>query len=186
MSNLNQKGNEGRKQRADVRRKEMLTLAAKGKTNKQISEVLGVKEKTVENSLAIARKEPLVVTDENRQATLDELSMLRDEVLSHRKGDKPLPLAAIDRLIKITEVVMRLEGTAAPTRSVATNVNVDAQNVGPYRKFVLACSGLEESQIEQLLVMAREMPRISRPRPEPPDSSPLWAKQLKEANDETA
>jgi hypothetical protein len=184
MSNL-QKANEGRKARAEARRIEMQKLAAQGKSDKHIAEQQGVALQTVKNNLTIARKDPLTITEDNRQATLDELMELKAEVKSHRKGSKPLPLAAVDRLIKIAEVVMRLEGTAAPSKSITAHVDA-TENIGPYRKFVLACSGLEESQIEQLFVVARDMPRISRPRPEPPTTSPLWVKQLKEATDEVA
>jgi hypothetical protein len=79
---------------------------------------------------------------------------------------------------------MDLRGTAAPSRSVATNVNVDAEAIGPYRKFVQAVSGLDEQQIEQLFLMAREMPRRPFAMVEPPKTSPLWIKnQLTEGDD---
>ena len=182
--NNQQQLNEGRKQRAAARRIEMQKLAAHGRTDKQIAAEVGVAEKTVRNNLAIARKDPFTITEDNRQATLDELMELKTEVKSHRKGNKPLPLAAVDRLIKIAEVVMRLEGTAAPTKSITANMNVDAENIGPYRKFVLAVAGLDESQIEQLLLMAREIPRKPFVMVGPPKTSPLWTKnQLTEGDD---
>lgn len=110
--------NAARATQAATRRVEMQKLVAEGKTNKEISEVLGVAPSTIANNLAITRKDPLAIVDEKRRETLDELMQLKNEVKSHRKGDKPLPLAAVDRLIKIAEVVMRLEGTAAPTKSI--------------------------------------------------------------------
>jgi DNA-binding CsgD family transcriptional regulator len=116
-----------------------------------------------------------------REQQLAELVGLRD-VLS---DPKIKPDRKVELTLAIIDREMRLTGTAAPTKSVVGHVNA-TENLGPYRKFVLACSGLDLDQIEQLLVMAREMPRISRPRPEPPTTSPLWVKQLKEANDETA
>jgi hypothetical protein len=75
---------------------------------------------------------------------------------------------------------MDLRGTAAPTRSESLNVNADAENIGPYRKFVLAAQGLDESQIEQLLLTARELPRKPFVMAQPPKNSPLWGKTPKQ------
>jgi hypothetical protein len=152
-----------------------------GKTQGEVAKQLGVTRQTVnENLMGSGMTEN--ITTVARAEAVSEMKQLRDEVLRHREGNKPLALAAIDRLIRIAEVVMRLEGTAAPTRSESVSLHADAQNIGPYRQFVLACSGLEQDQIGQLLVMARELPRRQRALPEPPDSSPLWGKQL-EGND---
>ena len=152
MSNQQQL-NTNRKARAEARRKEMLTLVAKGKPDKQIAVELGVTEKTVRNNLVIARKDPLTITEDNRQATLDELKELKAEVKSHRKGDKPLPLAAVDRLIKIAEVVMRLEGTAAPTKSITATINaeVDPAKLVGYRKFLYHTRHLSEEDVNRLV-----------------------------------
>jgi hypothetical protein len=175
----------GRKQRARDRRKHIAVLAAQGKPDKKIAEELGMAEQTVRNNLVIARKEHPTVTDENRQATLEELRELKDEVRSHRKGDKPLPLAAVDRLIKIAEVVMRLEGTAAPSRSENVSINADVENLGPYRKFVLAVQGLDETQVEELLTAARAVPRKALARPVWPKTSPLWGNEPKQLEGDT-
>lgn len=163
MSNQ-QKLNEGRKARAAARRLRMQTLAAQGKTDKQIAEEVGMAEKTVRNNLVIARKDPLTVTEDNRQATLDELMELKNEVKSHRKGDKPLPLAAVDRLIKIAEVVMRLEGTAAPTKSISANVNVEQQviPIEQQLEYVNAFAGLYEDERLQELDRVKARKRTCR------------------------
>lgn len=163
MNNLNQKGNEGRKQRAAERRVTMQKLAAQGKTNKQIGELIGVKEKTVENSLAIARKDPLTVTEDNRQTALDELLELKNEVKSHRKGSKPLPLAAVDRLIKIAEVVMRLEGTAAPTKSIHATVSGPQLDV-LYLEIRQELLDLSDGDKQDALLLIREFAQ-SRKKP---------------------
>jgi transposase len=152
MSNL-QKANEGRKARAEARRLEMQKLAAQGKSDKHIAEQQGVALQTVKNNLTIARKDPLTITEDNRQATLDELMELKAEVKSHRKGSKPLPLAAVDRLIKIAEVVMRLEGTAAPTKSISANVNLEQQiiPIEQQLEYLNAFAGLyEDERLEEL------------------------------------
>jgi hypothetical protein len=154
MNNLNQKGNEGRKQRAAARRINMAVLAAKGATDKEIAGEYGVAVKTVKNSLVRARSEGYEdIVKQNRETTIDELKMLRDEVLSHRKGAKPLPLAAVDRLIKIAEVVMRLEGTAAPTKSITANVSVEQQviPIEQQLEYLNAFAGLyEDERLEEL------------------------------------
>jgi transposase len=152
MSNL-QKANEGRKARAEARRIEMQKLAAQGKSDKHIAEQHGVALQTVKNNLTLARKDPLTITEDNRQATLDELMELKAEVKSHRKGSKPLPLAAVDRLIKIAEVVMRLEGTAAPTKSISANVNLEQQiiPIEQQLEYLNAFAGLyEDERLEEL------------------------------------
>jgi DNA-binding CsgD family transcriptional regulator len=152
MSNQ-QKLNEGRKARAAARRVEMQKLAAMGRTDKQIADEVGVAAQTVRHNLVRARKETFNVTDENRQATLDELMELKAEVKSHRKGDKPLPLAAVDRLIKIAEVVMRLEGTAAPTKSITAHVDadIDPEKLVGYRKFLYHTRHLSQADVNRLV-----------------------------------
>jgi hypothetical protein len=156
--------NEGRKARAATRRLEMQKLAAMGRTDKQIAEVTGMAEKTVRNNLVIARKDPFTITDDNRQATLDELLELKSEVKSHRKGDKPLPLAAVDRLIKIAEVVMRLEGTAAPTKSISANVNVEQQVISMEQQleYLNAFAGLYDDERLQELDRVKARKRTCR------------------------
>jgi predicted transcriptional regulator len=152
MNNLH-KANEGRKQRAAERRVTMQKLAAKGTPDRRIAEELGVTEKTVRNQLVMARKDPFTITEDNRKATLDELLELKNEVKSHRKGNKPLPLAAVDRLIKIAEVVMRLEGTAAPTKSLTANVNLDQQviPIEQQLEYLNAFAGLyDDERLEEL------------------------------------
>lgn len=147
-----QKGNEGRTARAEARRVEMQKMVAQGRSNKDIAQVLGVTEKTVENNLALVRKQQPTVTDDRRQAAIDELVMLRDEVLSHRKGNKPLPLAAVDRLIKIAEVVMRLEGTAAPTKTISAHVDgVQVIPIEEQYEYKQAFAGLyDDERLEEL------------------------------------
>jgi predicted transcriptional regulator len=162
--NNQQQLNEGRKQRAAARRIEMQKLAAHGRTDKQIAAEVGVAEKTVRNNLAIARKDPFTITEDNRQATLDELMELKTEVKSHRKGNKPLPLAAVDRLIKIAEVVMRLEGTAAATKSITANVNVDQQAIPIEQQleYLNAFAGLYEDERLQELDRVKARKRTCR------------------------
>lgn len=181
MSNMH-KANEGRKARAEARRKGMLTLAAKGTPDAVIAQELGVSPQTVRNNLVIARKEPLTLMEDNRQEALDELKQLKAEVLSHRKGSKPLPLAAVDRLIKIAEVVMRLEGTAAPTKSISASVEVklDPATMGMYDRFFHECRGLTSEQFEQVWAFMGSLPRKPFEIVQPPKTSPLWGNEPKQ------
>src|SRR5258708_40238701 len=66
---------------------------------------------------------------------------------------------------------MDLRGTAAPAKSIVGHVN-DAENIGPYRQFGIACRGLEDDQFQEWLAMARGMERKKRPMPQPPKPSP--------------
>lgn len=179
-----QKLNEGRKARAAARRETMLKLAAQGKTNKQISAEVGVAQQTVQNNLSRANKEPLTLTEERAQSALDELAELKEEVKSHRKGNKPLPLAAVDRLIKIAEVVMRLEGTAAPTKSISANVNVNPEHSEEYLLFREACAGLSDEQKHDVRMYAKALPRTWVAPPIEANFPPPMVRQL-EADNET-
>jgi hypothetical protein len=129
-----------------------------------------------------ARSETQTEMQLYRQDQLTRIQEKWDEIENDESMSGAEKHLAWSRWMKLE---MDLRGTAAPSKSITAHVDA-TENIGPYRKFVLACSGLEESQIEQLFVVARDMPRISRPRPEPPTTSPLWVKQLKEATDEVA
>jgi hypothetical protein len=121
-----------------------------GKTQGEVAKQLGVTRQTVNENL-MGSGMTQHITEVARQEAIDELKQLKGEVLSHRKGDKPLPLAAVDRLIKIAEVVMRLEGTAAPTKNITATINADvdpAKLVG-YRKFLYHTRHLSEEDVNE-------------------------------------
>jgi predicted transcriptional regulator len=172
--------NKDRKSTSEVRRARMQKLSALGKSAAEIAKTEGVAVQTVHNNLVLARKEASPIANAIREEADGELRVL----LSFIKQSEEMTDAEIVREIRATWKDLReLHGADEPTRSESVNVNVDGQNVGPYRKFVQACSGLELDQIEQLFVMAREMPRRTRPLPEPPTTSPLWVKQLDGQNE---
>jgi hypothetical protein len=80
-----------------------------------------------------------------------------------------------------------LRGTAAPSRSENLTLNADVEAVGPFRKWVKATRGLNEQQVDQLLVAAEKTPRKAFAMVEPPKTSPLWnKKQLTEGDHEVA
>ena len=97
------------------------------------------------------------------------------------------PEKRIELALKIIAQDAKLKGTEAATRSENVNVNLDGDAIGPYRQFVLASRGLDAEQVEQLLTLAREMPRKPFVQVAPPKSSPLWdVPQLTEGTDEDA
>jgi DNA-binding Lrp family transcriptional regulator len=170
-------------QRAE-RQARALDLMKSGETQEAIAEILGVSRTTfwrdlqaIEARYVEGSKEDVASFKKSQYEAL-----IRIESATAEGSIEP---EVANALVRVRDSVARLLGLNAPSKSITAHVDA-TENIGPYRKFVLACSGLEESQIEQLLVMARNMPRISRPRPEPPTTSPLWVKQLKEADDEVA
>jgi hypothetical protein len=60
-----------------------------------------------------------------RDRQLSQLDDMRSEIGRYRDAGKPLPLRALDRLLKILEVEADLLGTRAPTRSVRATVSLD-------------------------------------------------------------
>ena len=60
-----------------------------------------------------------------RERQLEELQELRAEVQRHRDANKPLPLPALDRLLRIIDLESELVGSKAPSRSVSTTVALD-------------------------------------------------------------
>jgi DNA-binding Lrp family transcriptional regulator len=170
-------------QRAE-RQARALDLMKSGETQEAIAEILGVSRTTfwrdlqaIEARYVEGSKEDVASFKKSQYEAL-----IRIESATAEGSIEP---EVANALVRVRDSVARLLGLNAPSKSITAHVDA-TENIGPYRKFVLACSGLEESQIEQLFVVARDMPRISRPRPEPPTTSPLWVKQLKEATDEVA
>jgi hypothetical protein len=70
---------------------------------------------------------------------------------------------------------MDLRGTAAPTRSVSTNVNVnvDPLTMGMYDRFLHECGGLTPEQYEQVWQFMRNLPRTPVDI-NPPLDAPTW------------
>jgi len=156
-------------------------------TNIELAKTLNVNRDTIaEDRLALMQQVNLEAKTETQIMREDQLDRIQKK-MAEIEGDQLL-MSAADRHLALwrwmkLETILR--GTAAPTRSENVNVNLDGENLGPYRKFVLAVRGLDESQIEQLLVLAREMPRKGFVMVQPPESSPLWGdapKQLEEDN----
>ena len=139
------------------------------------AKVLGVSYITV-------RRDRKALMEQARNETLTEMQLYREDQLA-RIADKWEEIESDETMTgaekhlawsRWMKLEMDLRGTAAPTRSESLSVNADAENIGPYRKFVLAVQGLDETQIEQLLLTAREMPRKPFVMVQPPKNSPLW------------
>jgi hypothetical protein len=150
-------------------------------TNVALAKVLGVNRDT------IAEDRKFLMSQATNEAQ-SEMQLYREDQLA-RIADKWEQIESDDSMSgaekhlawsRWMKLEMDLRGTAAPTRSESLNVNADAENIGPYRKFVLAAQGLDELQIDQLLLMARELPRKPFVMAQPPKNSPLWSKTPKQ------
>jgi hypothetical protein len=159
---------------AAERHAKILKLGAEGKSRTEIAAELGIKPHTVSN----IRGRSFEVAEEVRNEADQELRALKDFVLqSEEMTDKEI----VDAVRGIWQDLTRLHGSNAPEKRVT--INADAENLGPYRQFVLACRGLDEAQFQELLSVAREMPRKTFTAPGPPATSPLW---LEDSNDATS
>jgi hypothetical protein len=74
---------------------------------------------------------------------------------------------------------MDLRGTAAPSRSESVNLTVNAENLERFRLTLGASEGMNEMQFQAWLQLGREVQRVVRALPEPPETSPLWGDQKK-------
>jgi len=175
--------NKDRAANSAKRRARMLMLEAKGKSIAEIAGEIGVARKTVFNNLLRARQERGEATPEVRKNADDELRALKDFALqSTEMTDKEI----VDAVRGIWQDLARLHGANAPTRNENLNLTGDLESLGPYRQFVLACRGLDQEQVDQLLTLAREMPRKPAPMAQPPKTSPLWENKQLEVGDATS
>ena len=120
-----------------------------GKTQGEVAKQLGVTRQTVNENLM---KSGMVedITSVARAELVAELNELKEEVKLHRRGADPLPLAAVDRLIKIAEVLAKVQ---LPTRSESVHVNVEADpaKLVGYRKFLYHTRHLSEEDVNRLV-----------------------------------
>ena len=97
--------------------------------------------------------------DENkpwRDEHIAELYDLRLEIEAAREPGKPLPLKAIDKLLRLLDLDIKLKGTAAPSRSIQATVPV---NTTIQYRFLERSHGLSEAQIEQVFEYMASLPR---------------------------
>ncbi|MGB6476385.1 MAG: hypothetical protein WBF04_20225 [Candidatus Sulfotelmatobacter sp.] len=156
-------------------------------TDVELAKALNVSRNTI-------REDRLALMAEVNQDAKSEFQIWRGEhieelrVLREQLQDFLIPPEKrIELALAIIREDSKIKGTAAATRSENINVHLDGDAIGPYRQFVLASRGLDAEQVEQLLTLAREMPRKPFVQVAPPKSSPLWdVPQLTEGTDEDA
>ncbi|MGB7600347.1 MAG: HTH domain-containing protein [Candidatus Sulfotelmatobacter sp.] len=169
-----------------ARQKKALELMKTGATQGAIAELLGVSRVTFWRDLQAIEARYVEGSKEDvaafKKSQYDALMRIESAT-----AEGTIEPEVANALVRVRDSVARLLGLNAPSRSISANVNVDGENIGPYRKFVLAVAGLDESQVEQLLLMAREMPRKPFVMVQPPKTSPLWTNnQLTEGDDASA
>lgn len=126
-------------------------VLVEGKTHAEIAKELGYsRRETVTENLA---EMTTSIVESEAAEIVAELEELKEEVKRHRKGNEPLPLSAVDRLIKIAEVMVRIR---IPEKRI--NASVDClypQELAEYRE---AFAGLydDERYEEMARVKARK------------------------------
>jgi hypothetical protein len=154
-----------------------LAVASAMRDNRPLTELVESTGYSYRQLLRFAGEGMEKINNDIEQAKDDQLTRIEekwDEIEADASMTGAEKHLAWSRWMKLE---MDLRGTAAPAKSLVGHVH-DAENLGPYRKFVLAVRGLDESQIEELLTAARAVPRKIRPMPQPPKTSPLWKNQL--------
>lgn len=170
--------------RAEDRRKAVIRMTAENVPLTEQAKELGVSYITV-------RRDRKLLMELARNDNKTEMQLWRDEHIAElqelrEKLEDPTikPAEKIALALAIIREDSKIKGTAAPTRSESLNVNTDVESLGPYRQFVLAARGLDEEQFQQLLKIAREMPRKPFVMVGPPKTSPLWkSSQLGDGTD---
>lgn len=179
------RGNKTSKAERAERQSKALELMKTGETQDAIAALLGISRTTFWRDLQTIEARYVAGSAEDVAAFKKSQyeALIRIESATAEGSIDP---DVANALVRVRDSVARLLGLNAPTRSVTATINADAEAIGPYRKFVQAVQGLDEQQIEQLFLMARELPRRGFTMVQPPETSPLWTKQLTEGDDEVA
>jgi len=152
-------------------------------TDIEVAKVFGVDRHTIGEDrkflMQQVNNEALTEMQQWQAEHIEELQVLRKQL--EDPAIKPADKVAL--ALAIVREDRKVKGYTI-NKSVSANFNADAEPIGPYRKFVQAVRGLDEAQIEQLFLMARNIPRKGFTMVEPPKTSPLWTRnQLTESTD---
>jgi DNA-binding Lrp family transcriptional regulator len=179
------RGNKTSKAERAERQARALQLMKEGGTQEAIAALLGVSRTTFWRDLQAIEARYVEGSKDDvaafKKAQYDALIRIESAT-----AEGSIPPEVANALTRIRDSVARLLGLNAPSRSENLNLTGDLESLGPYRQFVLACRGLDQEQVEQLLTTAREMPRKPAPMAQPPKTSPLWEGKELEAGDATA
>jgi hypothetical protein len=158
---LNRQRLEAEDRRADVSR-----MVRAGSQQVEIARQKGVSVKTIQRDIQFLMKQSQEANrsqfDQWRNEHIQELYDLRLEIEALReRPDKPLGLKAIDAMLGVLSLDMKLKGTEAPSRSV--HANVSPEHSVEYLKFKKATSGLSEEQLESVYEFALSIERSYTP-----------------------
>jgi hypothetical protein len=151
---------------AERRRADVVRLVADGLEQVEIARELGVSRKTIQRDKEFIMRQSQEANRSKfehwRDEHIQELYDLRQEIDSLRGSpEKPLGLKAIDTMLGLLNLDIRLKGTAAPERSI--HANVSAEYSIEYLKFKKATSGLSANQLEEVYNFASALERIYVP-----------------------
>jgi hypothetical protein len=183
----------------EARKNRLLELLTEGKSQVAAAEILRLEgypadERTIRrdvtslrgqwgevnmNQFDALREQQLVEVEEDKT----ELRKLREklEMLVDPVEVIDLALKIIDRRDTVAQREMKLTGTAAPSRSISANVNLNPEHSQEYLLFREACAGLTEDQLHAVYVMAKSLPRTWVA---PPIEADFPARMLMEATDD--
>jgi len=128
-------------------------------------------DQTIATAVGISRRQVLrhrkVIMGQLQTENLDRVSQWREEhietfedlileIRANCEPGKPMPLKAIDRLLHLLQLDMRLKGTAAPERSIQAHVEV---NTTVQYQFLEHSHGLDPQQLQEVFRFMDSLPR---------------------------
>jgi hypothetical protein len=155
-------------------------------TNVELAKVFAVNRDTIQEDrqhlMTLAKTETLTETQLYRNDQLSRVAEKWGEI----DGDQTMSGAekhlAWSRWMKLE---MDLRGTAAPSRSSSTNlnVNINPEHSTEYLLFREACAGLSEDQLHEVYTAAKTLPRSWVAPPIEANFPPLMVRALAEVTD---
>jgi hypothetical protein len=154
-------------------------------TNVELAKVFGVNRDTIQEDrqhlMTLAKNETLTETQLYRDNQLSRVAEKWDEIESDATMTGAEKHLAWSRWMKLE---MDLRGTAAPSRSVTANVNINPEHSTEFLLFREACAGLTEDQLHEVYAVAKTLPRTWVAPPIEANFPPPMVRALPEVTNE--
>lgn len=151
-------------------------------TNIELAEALHVDRHTIgedrKHLMSLARNEAMNESQLYREDQLTRIADKWDEIENDETMTGAEKHLAWSRWMKLE---MDLRGTAAPSRSISANVNLNPEHSQEYLLFREACAGLTEEQLHEVYALAKALPRTWVA---PPIEADFPVRMLTEATDD--
>jgi DNA-binding transcriptional MocR family regulator len=133
-------------------------------TNKELAQALNVSRNTItedrKSLMAQVNQEAKTQTQLHREDQLARIEMKWQEIDSDASMTGAEKHLAWSRWMKLE---MDLRGTAAPTKSISANLNVNPEHSKDYLDYREAFAGLYDDERQEELARVKARPRTSRP-----------------------